>query len=194
MKLPTSQELEAMARGQYPIELPFGVLIDLSKDLKPMANRKFGISGMIEKKLNMKEKIDIGPYNRGELCPYCDKPTLEVTGDEIYGPGRGYGHLKMYKCSGSCDAYSTSKLEYGVRVSSGSLANKELRELRKICHKLFDAQWKGMPNERMARRRCYIWLQDFINLPDELAHIGMFNPEQCKALIAELTKNNSPET
>jgi hypothetical protein len=29
--------------------LPFGVLIDLSKDLKPMANGKFGISGMIKK-------------------------------------------------------------------------------------------------------------------------------------------------
>jgi hypothetical protein len=142
----------------------------------------------------MNNKIDIGPYNRGEICPYCHQPTLEVTGDEIYGFGRGYGHIKMYKCSGDCDAYSTSKLEYGVRVASGSLANKELRELRKTCHKLFDAQWKGKPNEKMARRKRYVWLQEFTKLPDELAHIGMFNIEQCKALINELSKNNSSKT
>jgi hypothetical protein len=49
MKLPTSQELEAMAQGQYPIEPQFGVLIDLSKGLKPMANQKFGTSGMIKR-------------------------------------------------------------------------------------------------------------------------------------------------
>lgn len=138
----------------------------------------------------MKEKIDIGPYNRGELCPYCDLPTQIVTGDEIYGKGRGYGHIKMYMCSGNCDAYSGTKLEFGIRVSMGSLANKELRELRKKCHKLFDARWKGSSNERLARRKCYLWLQDFTNLPDELAHIGMFNIEQCRALIAELNKKS----
>ena len=142
----------------------------------------------------MKEKIDIGPYNRGERCPYCDSPTLEVTGDEIYGKGHGYGHIKMYKCSGSCDAYSGSKLEYGIRVSMGSLANKELRELRKKCHKLFDVQWKGNSNEPLARRKCYIWLQEFTHLPEELAHIGMFNIEQCNIFIAELTKKNPPKS
>lgn len=52
MKLPISQVLAAMDLVQYPIELPFGVLIDLSKDLKPMANQKFGTSGMIERKKN----------------------------------------------------------------------------------------------------------------------------------------------
>ena len=142
----------------------------------------------------MNEKIDIGVYNRGELCPYCDSPTLEVTGHEIYGQGRGYGHIKMYKCSGSCDAYSGSKLEFGVRVAMGSLANKELRELRKKCHKLFDVQWKGNSNEPLARRKCYIWLQEFTHLPEELAHIGMFNIEQCNIFIAELTKKNPPKS
>ena len=48
MKLPTSQVLAAMAKVQYPIELQFGVLIDLSKGLKPMVNQKFGTSGMIK--------------------------------------------------------------------------------------------------------------------------------------------------
>jgi hypothetical protein len=71
------------------------------------------------------------------------------------------------------------------------LANKQLRELRKKSHKLFDAQWKGKPNEKLARRKCYVWLQSFTNLPDELAHIGMFNVEQCEELIAELTNNNN---
>lgn len=158
-----------------------------------MGNQMYGISGTINKmnEMNMNEKIDIGPYNRGELCPYCDSPTLEVTGDEVYGPGRGYGHIKMFKCSGTCDAYSTSKWEYGARVSCGSLANKELRELRKKCHKLFDAQWKGKPNEKLARRKCYLWLQEFTQLPEELAHIGMFSPEQCNSLIHELKINNN---
>ena len=195
MTLPTSQVLAALVQAQYRTERPFRVSIDLLKDLKQMANLKFGISGMINKiELYMKDKIDIGPYNRGELCPYCDSPTLQVTGDEIYGQGRGYGHIKMFKCPGTCDAYSGSKLEYGVRVSMGSLANKQLRELRKKCHKLFDAQWKGKPNEKLARRKCYVWLQGFTDLPEELAHIGMFNVEQCETLISELTKNNHSKT
>ena len=195
MTLHTSQVSEPMARGQYPIELPYRVLTGLLKDLKQMANLKFGIFGTINKMIttNMKKDIDIGPFNRGELCPYCNSPSLEVTGDEIYGPGRGYGHIKMFKCSGSCDAYSTSKWEHGLRVSTGSLANKELRELRKKCHQLFDVQWKGKPNEKLARRKCYAWLQEFTKLPEELAHFGMFNVEQCRQIIEELTKSNNSE-
>ena len=50
MKLPTSQVLAAMAKVQYPIELQYGVLIDLLKGLKPMGNQMFGISGMIKEK------------------------------------------------------------------------------------------------------------------------------------------------
>ena len=195
MTLHTSQVSEPMARGQYPIELPYRVLTGLLKDLKQIANLKFGIFGTINKMIttNMKKDIDIGPFNRGELCPYCNSPSLEVTGDEIYGPGRGYGHIKMFKCSGSCDAYSTSKWEHGLRVSTGSLANKELRELRKKCHQLFDVQWKGKPNEKLARRKCYAWLQEFTKLPEELAHFGMFNVEQCRQIIEELTKSNNSE-
>ncbi len=195
MTLHTSQVSEPMARGQYPIELPYRVLTGLLKDLKQMANLKFGIFGTINKMIttNMKKDIDIGPFNRGELCPYCNSPSLEVTGDEIYGPGRGYGHIKMFKCSSSCDAYSTSKWEHGLRVSTGSLANKELRELRKKCHQLFDVQWKGKPNEKLARRKCYAWLQEFTKLPEELAHFGMFNVEQCRQIIEELTKSNNSE-
>jgi hypothetical protein len=195
MTLPTSQVLAAMVQAQYRTERPFRVSIDLLKDLKQMGNLKFGISGTINKTItkNMKKNIDIGPYNRGELCPYCNSPTLEVTGDEIYGPGRGYGHIKMFKCSGSCDAYSTSKWEHGLRVSTGSLANKELRELRKKCHQLFDVQWKGKTNEKLARRKCYAWLQEFTKLPEELAHFGMFNVEQCRQIIEELTKSNNSE-
>jgi hypothetical protein len=49
IKLPTSQVLAAMARGQYLTELPFGVLIDLLKGLKLMVNQKFGTSGMIKR-------------------------------------------------------------------------------------------------------------------------------------------------
>lgn len=139
----------------------------------------------------MKTNIDIGPYNRGELCPYCNSPTIEVTGDEIYGKGRGYGHVKMFKCSGTCDAYVGTKFENGVRVSNGSLANKELRELRKECHNIFDTKWKGRANETIARRKCYSWLRNFTKLPEELAHIGMFNIEQCKILLAEMTKNHN---
>ena len=138
----------------------------------------------------MKEIIDIGPYNRGELCPYCNSKTKLVSGDEIFTKGSGFGHLVFYKCASGCDAYCGTKIYKGIRESLGSIANKELRELRKKCHKLFDVQWKGNSNERLARRKCYIWLQEFTNLPEELAHIGMFNVEQCNILIAELTKNN----
>ena len=141
----------------------------------------------------MKENIDIGPYNRGELCPYCHGTTKKISGGEIFGHGKGFDPILMFKCSGTCDAYCGSKFYQGQRVSIGSLANKELRELRKTCHKLFDAQWKGKPNEKLSRRKCYVWLQEFTKLPEELAHFGMFNVEQCQMLIDELSKREHNE-
>lgn len=142
----------------------------------------------------MREKIDIGPYNRGELCPYCNSKTKLISGDEIFPVGSGFGHLMLFKCSRGCDAYCGSRVYQGVRQSAGSIANKYLRELRKECHRLFDTKWKSKPNEKLARRQAYVWLQNFMNLPDELAHIGMFEEEQCQMLIVELRGNNNSET
>ncbi len=136
----------------------------------------------------MKEKIDIGPYNRGELCPYCNSKTKLVSGDEIFTKGSGFGHLVFYKCASGCDAYCGTKIYKGIRESLGSIANKELRELRKKCHRLFDIKWKGATNEKLARRNAYYWLQKYMGLPDELAHIGMFDEEQCQILIQELNE------
>ena len=160
-----------------------------------MDNQTFGTSLTINKMndTNMNEKIDIGPYNRGELCPYCHGTTKKISGGEIFGHGKGFDHILMFKCSGTCDAYCGSKFYQGQRVSIGSLANKELRELRKKCHLLFDAQWKGKRNEKLSKKKAYVWLQKFMNLPDELAHFGMFNIEQCNKVIEELSNKTNNE-
>lgn len=67
----------------------------------------------------------------------------------------------------------------------GTLANSELRALRKVCHKRFDSLWKS---KQMTRSGAYRWLAKSMNLSPKEAHIGMFNEVQCKQLIKNLTQ------
>lgn len=108
------------------------------------------------------------------ICHYCEKDALFMTSKEFYG--RDYGS-NLWVCH-DCDAYvGTNK---NSRIPLGTLAKKDLRELRKAAHNLVDLYWR---HGHMTRTDLYQKIQILMNLPPEDAHIGKFNENQCQFLI-----------
>lgn len=108
------------------------------------------------------------------ICPYCNQESQFVDSSVIYG--KSYGMI--YLCS-DCDAYVGC--HNGTNKAKGTLANKELRELRKKAHECFDPLWK---NKTYSRSSAYKWLSEKLGIPVGKTHIAMFNKEQCKKVIA----------
>lgn len=90
----------------------------------------------------------------------------------------------IYLCR-PCDARVGVHKNSKIHAPKGSLANRELRELRMHAHLLFDMLWK---TENMPRKQAYIFLQDIMEMSKEEAHIGKFSAEQCHKLIDCLEK------
>lgn len=114
-----------------------------------------------------------------DKCRYCGSQVICITTKQFYG--RDYG-AHVYKCTG-CDAYvGTHK---GTKHPLGTLANKELRELRQKAHAVFDPCWK---DKHMKRKSAYSRLQEFMGSEREVTHIAMFDEAQCRKVIAGFKK------
>lgn len=109
--------------------------------------------------------------NVEEKCPYCGKSVVIVDSSAIYGAGHSYGLMKTCRDFPKCDSYSGH---------GATLANKELRELRKKCHRKFDEIWKS---GQMKRTEAYRWLGKQMKMTREQAHIALFRDEECKKLL-----------
>lgn len=108
-------------------------------------------------------------------CPYCGNEAKFMSSKEFYGKDFG---SNLYVCR-PCDAYVGT---HGKgKTPLGTMANQRLRELRKTAHSIFDPMWRG--KYKMSRSKAYAWMAEVMDLPGEKAHIGMFNDDQCKALI-----------
>lgn len=110
---------------------------------------------------------------KGKICPYCKQQTVYVDSKEIYG--RSFGMI--YLCR-PCDAYCG--VHKGTNDALGRLANKELREWKKKAHLAFDDIWK---NCGYTRSEAYKLLSQWLELPPEYTHIGMFSVETCKKVV-----------
>lgn len=108
------------------------------------------------------------------ICPYCGENAVLIDSVEIYGKSYGW----MYQCA-PCDArvgcHGRSK------TPLGRLANRELRELKKHVHRVFDLVWK---TRFMTRKQAYRWLGEKMNLSKSECHVGMFDIEECRRAIA----------
>ncbi len=62
----------------------------------------------------------------------------------------------------------------------GRLANRKLRQHKKMAHEWFDKIWK---HNYMDRGSAYKWLSNQLEIPDTHTHIGMFNVKTCKKVI-----------
>ncbi len=119
-----------------------------------------------------KEMIDLHPT----ICNICGGKVVFISNSKIYG--KEYGSGKMYYCT-NCGAF------VGTHVSRpeeafGILANKEMRELKKQCHTLFDVNWKSENSHsgyRKARSRAYKKLAKALEIPLSDCHFGYFDME-----------------
>jgi len=123
------------------------------------------------------------------VCPECGKTARLESTKEIYGTD--YGKAWICESFPECDNY------VGVHKSTnqplGTMANKELRELRKKCHKSFDFIWR---NNYMTRKSAYCKLATEMNIDVSVCHFAMFTKSQCKealCLIDETLKIISVE-
>lgn len=114
----------------------------------------------------------------GKICPYCNGGTKVVSEEFIYG--RSYKNKSMICCVNypKCDSYCGTHEEDGS--SLGRLANKQLRQYKKVAHDSFDRIWK---EKVLKRNEAYKWLSDEMELPLEFTHIGFFGIESCKKAI-----------
>jgi ssDNA-binding Zn-finger/Zn-ribbon topoisomerase 1 len=110
-------------------------------------------------------------------CPYCGGEINMVHSSVIYGKNApDYGN--MYACQNypKCDSYGGT-----------TVASKQLRELRKECHRKFDQIWKSGSKSRKAS---YIWLSREMKKPREDCHISLFREDDCLRLL-EILKPSS---
>lgn len=107
-------------------------------------------------------------------CPYCNKEALWVSNEKIYGKRYGKSYM-AYLCK-ECDAYVGC--HNNTNKPLGTMANKELRELRMKAHGSVDWLWKS---GKMPRWKMYKLLEEKFGKP---IHIGESNEETCKKIIS----------
>lgn len=142
---------------------------------------------MLSKEIELRS---MRPIITARTCPYCGRKTVKVNGLELYGK---YEHkdTTLYACK-PCGAWVTCHKDTGEPM--GSLADKELRDLRHQAHAHFDTIWMQniirhlKPGKQKRRIRAYAWLQEQLGIAPELCHISRMGPLLCKETI-KLSKN-----
>lgn len=114
------------------------------------------------------------------LCPYCNAPAVRTTGATIYPHRPDLWGRVFYHCA-PCGAYVGTHRD-GTPL--GRLANAELRRAKQHAHSHFDRLWTPPGNVFRTRTQAYAWMARSMGLPSELAHIGMFDVDQCNRLVS----------
>lgn len=116
-------------------------------------------------------------FINGKTCPYCGAKTEYIDSKAFYA--KSYG--MVYACL-PCNAWVG--VHKGTDKALGRLANEELREWKKAAHASFDPLWKKLVQhgiqKNIARKACYTWLSNALNIPFGNTHIGMFDVKECK--------------
>lgn len=133
--------------------------------------------------MELKRKKRKGINYTAMKCPYCGGSVTYRSADGIYRENpRG---VMLYVCSRypSCDAYV--RVHEGTTIPVGSLANGELRALRREAHQWFDRLYReGV----MTKDDAYEWLSELLSAPRSQAHIGYLGEYRCRQVIAESRK------
>lgn len=111
------------------------------------------------------------------ICPYCGAEADYVAGDTIYPHRRDLWKKTFYRCA-PCDAHVGC--HDGTSNALGRLANPELRLAKMAAHSAFDRIWRG----KMSRGAAYRWLAEQLGIEARDCHIGMFDVEQCRRVVA----------
>lgn len=73
----------------------------------------------------------------------------------------------------------------GTMEPMGTIANKQLRRMRKEAHHYFD---QLHARKIMSRKEAYLWLSDMLGLPVDQTHIGLMGEYNCQRVITESQK------
>lgn len=115
-----------------------------------------------------------------KICRYCGSVIRLVPAKTIYGEAAARLGLKkefIYQCQ-NCNA--RVGCHKGTKRPLGNVANETLRLKRMETHQIFDAFWKA---QGMSRTQGYKWMAKYMELPEDHAHIGGFEMDQCQKLI-----------
>jgi len=116
---------------------------------------------------------------KGEICPYCGGTPVKVDSAEFYH-GVDYGSVMACR---PCQAWVGFHQRKGG-APLGRLADARLRDAKKKAHAAFDRIWGKWHKLRgNARWAGYQWLARHMNLPEVECHIGMFDLDQCRAVV-----------
>jgi len=113
------------------------------------------------------------------VCPYCRERAELVHSRVVSKDSRG-----MLRMCWQCTAYVGTHRNSLTHAPLGTLANHDLRQLRRKVHSVFDPLWKNkkIPKYK-ARGESYKWLAQRLGLRLKQCHIGMFTIRQCLAAI-----------
>lgn len=112
------------------------------------------------------------------VCRYCQKRAKRVTGEAVYPHRPDLADMILYRCD-PCDAHVGC--HPGTDIPLGELANGHLRYLRRQAHSAFDPIWR---TGEKGRRDAYRWLAEQLGIPFGVCHIGQFDIDMCKRVIA----------
>lgn len=116
-----------------------------------------------------------------KICPYCNSQTKVITETEIYG--REYKGRAVIACYNYpvCNSYVGT---HDDGMPLGRLSDQSLRKKKAATHFWFDKIWK---EGFIKRQDLYDELSEFLELPREYTHIGMFDMFTC-IKVAEWAK------
>jgi hypothetical protein len=141
----------------------------------PGAEPNLYASGLWKKARN---RNDMKTMTKPPPCPVCGSDPVIADRSSVGYGDKGSG--KVWKCRKwpDCDTYVGC--HPGTTKPLGTLADRELRSMRKRAHNAFDWSWK---HGGMTRDGAYGLMREELGLPSEDAHIGMMDIETFKKTI-----------
>lgn len=107
-------------------------------------------------------------------CPDCGAKLVLKKHPKHYFLGCG----RFPACHGKHSVHQKTLQPQGIPADAAT------RRARNAAHKHFDAMWKWKwLKPHLTRRDCYEWLAITFDMATEEAHIGLFDKDQCAALI-----------
>lgn len=134
----------------------------------------------------VKKHLRTKGIKKPQCCPYCGAEVIRAHVSECYlDTNKVNADYYIYMCSNypECDAYIKENPK--LKIPQGSLANKNLRELRQRAHYFFNQLYLY---EDYKIKDAYMWLASEMNLDGRECHISLFDEAQCLKCI-ELTKD-----
>lgn len=112
------------------------------------------------------------------VCDYCRAAARLTTGREVY-PHRPDLFAKPFYVCTPCDA--RVGCHPGTNNVLGRLANAELRGAKQAAHAALDPLWRS---GQFKRKDAYYRLSKALGIAFADCHIGMFDVETCRRVVA----------